>query len=116
MPLKKTRTILTLLGLTLFGIVPSCYAIDENDVSQMLSQFKAKGIISEKDLANAQAKLGDISPEKWKKINAYANTQMESKGHTPSSNNVDEAAANIDTNSVEFQKTMADMKKIMIDK
>tara|TARA_Y100000296_G_C5065358_1_gene202048 strand:- start:103 stop:453 length:351 start_codon:yes stop_codon:yes gene_type:complete len=91
-------------------------AIDESDVSQMLNQFGQKGIISKEELIKAQEKLKNISPDKWKKINAYANSQMDAKGRTPSSNNIDEAAANIDTNSAEFKNTMEDLKKIMIDK
>jgi len=82
----------------------------------MLDQFKAKGILSEKELIDARSKLGNISQQKWQNINAYANKQEQTKGRTPSSNDVDAAAANIDTSSAEFQKVMADMKKIMIDK
>ncbi len=89
------------------------FAIDENDVSKMLDEFGQKGIFSKEDLAKAQQKLKEIKPEKWKQINAYANGQMEVKGRVPSSNDVDTAAANIDTQSVEFQKTMQDLKKIM---
>ncbi len=93
----------------------SLWAIDEQDVSQMLNEFGQKGIFSKEELQKAQAKLKNISPEKWAQINAYANSQMNEKGRTPSSNNVDEAAANIDTDSEEFQKTMRDLKKIMIN-
>jgi len=108
------KKIYTILSLFIFSL-GSSYALDENDVSQMLNQFKAKGIISEKDLADAKAKLGKISPEKWQKINAYAEAHENEKGRTPTSNTVDSAAADIDTNSPEFQKAMADMKKIMFD-
>ncbi len=111
--MKKAFTSLALF--TLFTL-PSTYALDENDVSQMLNQFGQKGIISKEELKKAQEKLGKISPEKWKQINAYANSQMDKKGRTPSSNNVDEAAAKIDTDSAEFKQTMQDLQKIMIDK
>lgn len=111
MKISKTCTILSLF--ILFSA--SSFAIDENDVSQMLDQFKAKGIIDAKGLADAKAKLGKISPEKWKKINSYAENQGDAKSRTPTSNNIDAAAANIDTDSPEFQKAMADMKKIMFE-
>ncbi len=114
--MKKTFTTLGLLGVLTFFTSTAVHAIDENDVAQMLNQFGQKGIISKEELKKAQAKLGNISPEKWKKINAYANSQMDAKGRTPSSNNVDEAAAKIDTNSAEFKQTMQDLQKIMLDK
>lgn len=110
--MKKAFTTLSLL--TLFTL-PSAFAIDESDVSQMLNQFGQKGIISKEELKKAQAELGNISPEKWKKINNYANSQMNKRGRTPSSNNIDEAAAQIDTDSVEFKQTMQDLKKIMLN-
>ena len=109
--MKKTFTKLAILTLL---TIPSTYAIDESDVSKMLNDFGAKGIISKEELMKAHKKLKEIKPQKWKQINAYASGQMDAKGRVPSSNDVDTAAANIDTDSAEFQKTMEDVKKIML--
>jgi polyhydroxyalkanoate synthesis regulator phasin len=113
--MKKAFTKLSLGHLLIFNTATT-FAIDETDVSKMLDQFGQKGIISKEELMKAQQKLKKMSPEKWKQINAYTESQMNEKGRTPSSNNVDEAEAKINTDSKEFKKTMSDLEKIMIDK
>lgn len=99
----------------LFPFSSSAQEVDSATVNKMLKDFQNKGILNKEQAAQAEKKLGKITPEQWAQIKKQAQ-QMKAQGKIPDTkvgNNVDSAAQMIDTNSPEFKATMEKMKAIL---
>ncbi len=98
-------------------MVSSTFAfnIEKNDVQSMIKQMKAQGLLSEKQMKDAQKKLSNMDTKDWKNLKDKGREiASEHQSNNPSvSNSVDSAANNIDFDSAQFKDIQSKVKEAM---
>ncbi len=89
--------------------------VSPSEVSTMIDQMVAKNVISKADAEKAKARMANMGPEQWSKINAEAKKVADrspASANVASENKIEEVQG-IDLDSAQFKQIQSDMGKIV---
>lgn len=104
-----------LLIATLFLSFQAMAEVSPAEVSSMIDQMVSKNVISKADAEKAKARMVNMSPEQWSRINAEAKKVADrspASANVASENKIEEVHG-IDLDSAQFKQIQSDMGKIV---
>jgi DNA-binding MarR family transcriptional regulator len=104
-----------LLSMTLFFSMQSIAEVSSSEVSAMIDQMVEKNVISKSEAEKAKARMVNMTPEQWSKINQQAQAiagRSPASASVPSENKIEEVHS-IDLDSAQFKQIQSDMGKIV---
>ena len=104
-----------LLTATIIFSFQAMAEVSPAEVSAMIDQMVSKNVISKADADKAKARMVNMSPEQWSKINAEAKKVADrspASANIASENKIDEVQG-VDLDSAQFKQIQSDMGKII---